>query len=526
MKHYQFETLSIVNTAAEKRLVVGEKLENPYSVANMQKALATLQEDGMMKSSAVIEPTHLYVRFLPQNEEELDLIKKDTTLALFTYPLDHKVEGEGNYYHDPELKGKPYTYLYTVVPVGYTSPVSGYKVLDEVVHYFEDEEPERESGLHSKAASSDASSDWETILCKSMQITGNAMYEESEDNRLKGLFDFLKPKRYRARAKVMAWDDKKQDYVPVDKAYVRAQNFTHITKGYTDASGSTGDKLGLYIYAAKYSIIWETGEYDIREGAFNQAETNGNEVKGEYTFWIDGGKPWSLAFASIHRACWYMNTGYIFGINRPFIYSPVGGKTKLRYLHEKGKSMFNWNSAGVFANIDIRGLNKSGGRRLTHDLIETTIHELAHVGHCRDMIGIQYIQVSNILTESWAVAVQYYLTQYYYGDNITYDNYPGGIIPNDYQNWPEVNPAEPYYTCLFIDLIDNFNQRKRYGPLSSNMRYYADDDVTGYSLQTLNGILLESYGLASLSGKLKNRRPAGVTDDQIDRLIESIALYN
>ena len=71
-------------------MVLGEKLENPYSIANMEKAYADL-----IKTRAAgdfkIETTDLYVRFLPKDSTELLELQKDTLLELFDYPLDYDI---------------------------------------------------------------------------------------------------------------------------------------------------------------------------------------------------------------------------------------------------------------------------------------------------------------------------------------------------------------------------------------------------------------------------------------------------
>ena len=72
-------------------MVLGEKLENPYSIANMEKAYADL-----IKTRAAgdfkIETTDLYVRFLPKDSTELLELQKDTLLELFDYPLDYDID--------------------------------------------------------------------------------------------------------------------------------------------------------------------------------------------------------------------------------------------------------------------------------------------------------------------------------------------------------------------------------------------------------------------------------------------------
>ena len=62
-------------------MVLCEKLENPYSIVNMEKAYADL-----IKTRAAgdfkIETTDLYVRFLPKDSVELLELQKDMNTAL------------------------------------------------------------------------------------------------------------------------------------------------------------------------------------------------------------------------------------------------------------------------------------------------------------------------------------------------------------------------------------------------------------------------------------------------------------
>ena len=52
---------------------LGRKLENPYSVANMQKAFEQLSPQTRSQAADLeIKATHLYVKFCPKTEEELD----------------------------------------------------------------------------------------------------------------------------------------------------------------------------------------------------------------------------------------------------------------------------------------------------------------------------------------------------------------------------------------------------------------------------------------------------------------------
>ena len=111
-------------------MLYGQKLENPYSIVNMEKAYADL-----IKTRAAgdfkIETTDLYVRFLPKDSVELLELQKDTLLDLFDYPLDYDIEVEGTYYHDPSIPEGQITWLYTTVKPDYKFPAIQYEILEK-----------------------------------------------------------------------------------------------------------------------------------------------------------------------------------------------------------------------------------------------------------------------------------------------------------------------------------------------------------------------------------------------------------
>lgn len=97
-------------------IVLGEKLQDPYSVENMTRAYLSLYPT---KADRVpIECTHLYVRFLPDGQLEYDELESDG-LVLLDHPVDYAIVKEGDYYHDPSIDEDRITWQYSVVPVDY-----------------------------------------------------------------------------------------------------------------------------------------------------------------------------------------------------------------------------------------------------------------------------------------------------------------------------------------------------------------------------------------------------------------------
>jgi len=58
---------------------------------------------------------------------------------------------------------------------------------------------------------------------------------------------------------------------------------------------------------------------------------------------------------------------------------------------------------------------------------------------------------------------------------------------------------------MFIDLVDNYNKSS------------FNDEVTGYSMPNIeNNIIPNSFAFSSVTNAVKNNKPSGVTDAQIN----------
>lgn len=85
---------TIQYTFHEGQTVLGDKIEIPYSIDNLKKALKNLPaETKALIDESEIQPTHYYVRFLPKNEEELAILKNNKPrLMLSEVPLAEKLK--------------------------------------------------------------------------------------------------------------------------------------------------------------------------------------------------------------------------------------------------------------------------------------------------------------------------------------------------------------------------------------------------------------------------------------------------
>jgi hypothetical protein len=109
---------------SDGQIVLGEKLENPYSVKNMRLALKSLKEKQKKSSKNYsaktlnddvdIQATDYYVKFWVENDEQKTLLLADS-LNLSIIPLDVEIEQEGDYFVDENTEIEQAQWLYTSV---------------------------------------------------------------------------------------------------------------------------------------------------------------------------------------------------------------------------------------------------------------------------------------------------------------------------------------------------------------------------------------------------------------------------
>jgi hypothetical protein len=141
-------------------IVLGDKLEDPYSVDNVIEAVSFLYPTRAGRID--IRPTDLYVRFLPRTEDEYNRLVS-LGLLLIDHPIDYEVVREGDYYHDPSLDEDSITWQYAVVKPDFGFPEGiRHEVLDQC--YISDHDPATRAG----------DIDWAAVEREAFRLTGNA----------------------------------------------------------------------------------------------------------------------------------------------------------------------------------------------------------------------------------------------------------------------------------------------------------------------------------------------------------------
>ncbi|MCU0351802.1 MAG: hypothetical protein MUF43_13395 [Flavobacterium sp.] len=447
---------------------LGEKLDNPYSIQNMEKALKDLRKTNPNFENLKIENNYNYVRIEAETEEaQWDIEAKDD-IDLYNYPLDYKVIKSGNKYKEKDIDSKFQVY-WAAVPVDYIFPKDlKVKVIEKLFLPFGNgkknenlQEQEKEKLL--------------LLESTSLNLTGNKV---TQNKNLKTSFY---PSGY-----IRVFDDITNTNLPIEGVTVKGKRWFTTRTVVTDASG--------YYYMnhdfngpVDYTIIWEQYDFDIRDGSYGQALSGYNNLSTGYSVNITlSGSPDSFRWAHAFRAAYtyyYKNTQW--GIKTPPKKgSPIvgnNGKMKIGVRVGGTSHFFDWNSSFLSAQVMI-----SVGNNNSRWIFGTTIHELGHASHWELGFGsFDWLNSTNKkLTESWSTGLEWRIT------NDVYNSLLGPpFISNymdDFQLYTLAQMPSVTYTPLFIDLMDGENQFITRGNTRPN------DTANGFTLQMLESKLTQN----------------------------------
>ena len=151
------EDVDYSGSIPHEMIVLGDKLDDPYTVANMTKACASLYPAKAGRGQLL--PTHFYVRFLPSDDDQYERLV-NACGNLLDHPMDYEVVREGDWYHDPEVSEDRITWQYTVVPEDFMFPSDiRYELLDSC--YIPDSSTKGD-GI-----------DWAAVEREAFRMTGN-----------------------------------------------------------------------------------------------------------------------------------------------------------------------------------------------------------------------------------------------------------------------------------------------------------------------------------------------------------------
>lgn len=572
---------------SDSAIVLGAKLNNPYSVANLQIARDSLIAEGATPSSLpAINVTHYYARFKPADDDALaELTDRDTTIIYYEFPLDYEIKEYGISYHDPAIADTLPTYQYASVPILkwqnlQNIPNVECTLLEPLCILDEDKdggtgwdgveprdslsqfEPDPRDTLPFKPINPIDTTKFNSnnglnriqtngnydesaisaLMSKSFELTGNGDYEEPSITRASS--------KWRPAGRIRAYDNIVEDYIPLQGVRVRARRWFTTHKGETDSKGYFKCD-GKFKNPAHYSIVWDTKKYNIRDGNVVQAYYNGPKITANWYLELRYDK--SIRYATIHRAAYRMFFGNIDSLRRPVI----GRKINIAYHHKNGNVYGDSFLMPIGALQDIRIYGKSDNQWRDLSLIYgTTCHELGHIAHHTHNLLI-YPIMGDKIRESWACFIQYLLLKleyeslgYYYKlcptEEYTYIDDNGiehkdelWMIPDKYYNFQYWNRRNlnssnrNNYTPLFIDLFDNYNQyiyHKYCDNTITNYLFFPNEDIH-VTTKLLQDCMDGSRRLATVKNKLLDtlksnpnlKTTMGLTENQIETLFKYYA---
>lgn len=532
----------IVSVVDDMALV--RKLENPYSVVNMRLAydgMSDVFEDVGLEEDD-ITTTHFYVKFKPDNEEELQLLKQRyLDYDIYEYPLDYEVSGRVSY-HDPSLPDTVPTYQYMSIDSLAWNTIArpenvDFEVLERL--YIPDEDLDIDiSACTTRSGTLSYEEAIELLVNESMRLTGNLEDEEIDGNGTMGSNDKWYPS-----GRITAYDDIVDGQVPLQGVKVRVRRWFTTRNTYTDADGYFQFDKG-FKKKVKYSIVWEGYDWDLRDGYVGQAHYCGPEQKGAWNLEIANDTYKSVRYAAMHRAVYRMFNGNTYGLSRPVEHLKISyfhGENEDNYM-SGGRYYNRWCDINVQSDIWIfRDVNHTAMK--VHEIIGVLFHELGHSAHC-SIDHNAYEDADRNLKESWADFVAYYLTLKEYQDmgfsrgfqqQYTLENDTSNIIylwdePDDINRQYYAIRESNYYLPIFIDLYDSNNQLDMYrlepDYNESVEVYLSDDDISNIPADIMEDFVFESANLLQIKNKLLAFRLSNTAEENEVYNLNAITMSN
>ncbi|MFM6975592.1 MAG: hypothetical protein ACKOW2_01930 [Sphingobacteriaceae bacterium] len=485
-------------TSREGELVLGKKLNNPYTVANMQAAAKALSRVGLTRLKPEdIRATHYYVKFMPADSTQFEALDADRSLTLYPYPLDFEIVQSGNHYRDPATPRGGYAYQYAAVKADYAfSPRIPYEIIAKL--YI----PEEDARLK------DQENYLDRLLDQAYIQTGNFQDTIKAD---KGK---TQKKSYYPGGKIQIFDTRLNQLIGLEGVDMRARRWFTTYHARPDFGGNyrMGD---TFKRPCNYSLWFSQHDFTVKPHLVDlTAWINGPKILGDWNYDILSG--YDRFIGHIFRGAYRYSYGFIDGLERPYnLQSP-----RIWYI---GVDADMGSSGNNYLLVPVLRISRYQDENIEYDsdeIFSTTCHETAHTSHARHMalVALSYFTVSFWLQESWATGVEWWITKLEYKNTRGIPNYGDWsyLVPvqdpnyRGYQEW--THSYDWKYTNIYINLIDNYNEKMLFGTV--------DDNVKGYTLAYIESNMLRHiFTLKTLKKQLKAHKPNGVTDADIDKLL-------
>ena len=431
---HRHQPSSVSTPKLGKQAVLGKKLNNPYSVKNMNIALETLRQrySLLIPRDFLIPVTHYYVKFFIESSEDFETLQQQG-LELFPYPLDYEVENETDY-SLPTSQNSVGKWLYTSVPANFdfNAIQIEYVIIEELYLTDTDEITIACGGQNGRSGGN--YSLYETLEDASITISGYFPDDPPGGTEPPLLpCDLVQRTKHRPRGFVRVWDSERGALVPVVGVRVRTRRWFKYGYDYTDENGFY-EVDNTYRRDPRYSVIFrnEAG-FKIWSSVFamQRAEHNvgRHDRRGHDIDIFQNSRGWR--FATVNNGavkyaqyCRAMNIGIpdrnlrILATNgdgsssAPMLtktWGVIGLTTHSQvatFLLKANRISIALNAVSLFIRfISPDVIIEANSNQGTATLYNSVFHELAHASHF-EKVGSSY----------WTKYINYIITYGSYGD--------------------------------------------------------------------------------------------------------------
>jgi hypothetical protein len=393
------------DTQGEGAIELGKQLPNPYDIDIMKKAYESIK-DQFPHAQSPVRLTHNYTKLNVQDEQQLSDLKKDSTIVIYPYPLDFEITTAGTYYrHEEGQCDSCVTAQFASLKDGQQLPAN---IETEILAklYI----PEEDADLDLYVGKAEAEAFEEAILTEAFNMVGLNI-DDNPGNT--GPQKRVAGSKWRPAGKIRVWDDITNNYVGVEGVEVKARRWFTTHKGFTNSNGDYSCD-GEFRHDANYSLQWERKHFSIRSGTYGQATYDGPKQRGNWNLDLNSGS--HMFYARIFRAAHQYYYHNIDGLNRPPLNNSLFDPQLKIAAYNQVNTTINGNAAPWRRFLGLGNFIKLYNPQNKINAIHgTTIHELTHASHwnmCSPKSN--YNNSDEIVAESWARGVQWWLTRKYY----------------------------------------------------------------------------------------------------------------
>ncbi|CAA0253866.1 hypothetical protein [Tenacibaculum maritimum] len=268
---------SNVKKNESSKMILGKKLENPFSLRNMIKAqkmalgFKEKVKNGKYSRAfnslkAPLSTTHRYIKFKPRNKTHMSLAEelfKNRSIVTKHHPMDQEIVQYGEDYVDPETIDERYPVFYASVPVGFAIPNIPYTVMEDL--YLPKKDLKGDllpnglllEGFSRFLTGNIKEKQIKEIKEKSLQFKSSAIEDMisngKETIQAKALWDWLLGSKYIPQGVIKVYDTNTNTYVPYKYASIEIYTWFDNAYAWADATGFYRSpetfRFGVGVYA-------------------------------------------------------------------------------------------------------------------------------------------------------------------------------------------------------------------------------------------------------------------------------------